>query len=462
MTYLPLLIAIALLLYCSAFFSGSETALMSLSRAQLRRMANGNSADRAIHRLMRDPQHVLATILLGNLFVNMLLTVLTAALFWRLLMDDGGPGALILRLCGREVSDPRWQRASGIIASLLNIAVLTPMLILFGELSPKVRAYRNSLPVARRSAQPLLWVSRLLHPLLAALGGVATCLQRLFGIRADARGWNMLTTDEVAAAIDEAATSGGANEREKELLERIMRFNTIDVKEIMVPRTQIAAISDDLTMEAAAVLFHKTPYSCVPVYHDDIDDIWGVVTFSDTLEWLNQALGDQPLSAFRRQVEAASAGKADAAKPDLPLHPALFVPSSAKIDRLLTQMRSDRSHLRIVVSEYGDTMGLVTRGMILEEIVGRYACSGHDYNQLRSLPDGVLLADGRARLRIIEERLGIGIDSESDTLGGFVMEQLGKIANPGDEVRHGGWRFRVVRTAGRIPSAIKITEDDGG
>jgi putative hemolysin len=433
---------------------------MSLSRAQLRRMANGDSADRAIHRLMGDPQHVLATILLGNLFVNMLMTVLTAALFARLLAADGFVGGALVRWLGLEAGDSRWAHLSGVIASLLNIAVLTPLLILFGELSPKVKAYRNNLVIARRSAKPLLWVSRLLHPLLVLLGGTANCLQRLFGIKPDANSWNMLTTDEVAAAIDEAATSGGTNEREKELLERIMRFNSVDVKEIMVPRTQIAAINDDVTLEEAAKIFHQKTYSCAPVYHEDIDDIWGVVTFSDTLEWLNQAIGDMTLASFRKAVEASAYGKKQpgAEEVKLPLHAAEFVPASAKIDRLLAQMRSDRSNLRIVVSEYGGTLGLVTRDMILEEIVGRYACGGQDYNQLRTLPDGVLLADGRARLRTIADHLEIEIDSENDTLGGFIMEQLGKIPNPGDEVEFEGWLFRVVRTAGRIPSAIKIIQ----
>ncbi len=431
---------------------------MSLSRAQLRRMANGDSADRAIHRLMADPQHVLATILLGNLFVNMLMTVLTAALFARLLASDGFVGNAIVRWCKLDAAGSRWAHLSSVIASLLNIVVLTPLLILFGELSPKVKAYRNNLTVARRSAKPLLWVSHLLHPLLILLGGTANCLQRLFGIKPDANSWNMLTTDEVAAAIDEAATSGGTNEREKELLERIMRFNSIDVKEIMVPRTQIAAINDDVTLEQAAKIFHQKTYSCAPVYHEDIDDIWGVVTFSDTLEWLNQALGNMTLASFRKQVESSAYGRkkngGDAEK--LPLHAVDFVPASAKIDKLLSQMRGDGSNMRIVVSEYGGTLGLVTRDMILEEIVGRYACTGQDYNQVRALSDGVLLADGRARLRAIEERLEIEIDSENDTLGGFIMEQLGKLPNPGDEVEFDGWLFRVVRTAGRIPSAIKI------
>lgn len=457
MSNLPILAAIIFLLYCSAFFSGSETALMSLSRSQLRRMENGNSEDRAIHRLMRDPQHVLATILVGNLFVNMLMTVLTAALFSRLLLSPGGPTELILECFGIEITGVVWREKSGLVASALNIAVLTPLLILFGELAPKVRAYRSNLPVSRNCARPLLFISRLLHPVLFILGGVSNFLQRLFGIKPDANSWIMLTTDEVAAAIDAAANTGTANSREKELLERIMRFSTICVKEIMVPRTQIAAIPDDVTLGEAARLFHKKAFSCVPVYHGDIDDIWGVITFADTLEWLNQAISDRPLSSYRQAVEDAAARPAGKSTHSvLPLHGALFVPASARIDMILSQMRKEGGRLRIVVSEYGGTLGLVTRGMILEEIVGRYACSGRDYNQIRRLPDNVLLADGRARLRNIEERLGIETNSESDTLGGFIMERLGKIAVPGDEVRFDSWRFRVVRTADRVPSAIKI------
>ncbi|MBO4618997.1 MAG: HlyC/CorC family transporter [Victivallales bacterium] len=441
---MPICLGIFCLLALSAFFSGAETALMSISRAQLRRLANGSSRDRAIHNLLQTPQKVLGTILLGNLFVNTLLTALVAELLSRLLVALPFDG-------------PTWQRLQGVVTVLLSILVVTPLLILFGELTPKVNAYRDNLGPARRAAKPLLALQRLATPLLWILDSLTSLLFRLFHVKSPHSAWQRFTSDEITAALDAGNATGATSQREHELLERILRFGTIEATEIMVPRTKITAVSDDLTLQEACEFAKRCDYNYLPVYHTSIDEIWGVLSFADALLWSSRPGSERPLAQFRVPLENGASPE------NLPVSPIFFVPGSAKIERILTAMKRNHCRMNVVVSEYGGTEGLVTRSAILEEIVGRFAFSGRDFNHLQNLPskDG-FLADGRARLRSVEETLGIEFeDTEADTLSGFVTERLGKIPANGDAFNEAGYRFLVARTSGKLAAAITITPEEG-
>ena len=443
-SYLPIGLGILCLLALSAFFSGSETALMSLSRAQLRRLENGSSRDRAIHALMQDPQKLLATILLGNLFVNTLLTALTAELLARLL--DALPAENAL-----------WLKLRGGATVVLSILVVTPLLILFGELTPKVNAYRNNLAPARRAAKPLLVLQRATTPLLWLLNGVTSLLLRLFHVKSSAAAWQMFTADEIAATLDAGTATGATSQREHELLERILRFGTVEASEIMVPRTKIVGVSDELTLQEACDVAMTCDYNYLPVYHGNLDEIWGVLPFTDALLWSSRPGRERPLAQFRVPLENGAAPE------NLPVSPIAFVPGSAKIERILSDMKRNHCRMNVVVSEYGGTEGLVTRSAILEEIVGRYAFSGRDFNRLQPLPSKEgFLADGRARLRSIEEALDLNFENtEADTLSGFVTERLGKIPANGDAFHEAGYRFLVARTSGKLAAAVTITPERG-
>lgn len=417
---------------------------MSLSRAQLRRLENGSSRDRATYTLLQNPQKVLATILLGNLFVNTLLTALTAELLSRLL-------SLL------PLENTSWQRYHGGITVVLSILVVTPLLLLFGELTPKVNAYRNNLGPARRAAKPLLILQRIATPLLWLLDEITSMLLRLFRVKSPRTAWQMFTADEIAATLDAGTATGATSQREHELLERILRFGTIEATEIMVPRTKIVGISDDLTLQQACEFAKHCDYNYLPVYHGSIDEIWGVLPFTDALLWSSRPGCERPLAQFRIPLENGAAPE------NLPVSPIYFIPGSAKIERILAEMKRNHCRMNIVVSEYSGTEGLVTRSAILEEIVGRYAFSGRDFNRLQPLPskDGYL-ADGRARLRSIEEALELEFENtEADTLSGFVTERLGKIPANGDAFHEAGYRFLVARTSGKLASAVTITPEKG-
>lgn len=431
---------------------------MSLSRAQLRRFANGSRREKAIYTLMESPQRVLATILLGNLFVNTLMTALMAAFMARLFSGDHGLNQRLIQplaqWCGIAFkSEAGWENFNNLCVAAINVAVVTPVVILLGELVPKANAYQNNLSFAKMAARPLLFFARCTTPLLWLLRLTTDFLMRVLMLNPARGEWSMLTADEVAADINAGTATGAASTVERDLLARIIRFGGMEAKEIMVPRTEIIGIDDRLTLAEAFAIIRESTHNYLPIYHDTIDEIWGVISFQDALRWRNLS-PKTPLAEYRSHLEGCDP---TALRPQLPVQPIQFIPESAPIDRVLTEMRRGRIRINVVVSEYGGTQGMVSRSSILEEIVGRYACSGKDYNKLRHLRDGRLLGDGRARLRAVEETLGIELSSEAETLAGFIMEQLGRLPKVGDTVAANGCSFKVERTANRVASAVTIT-----
>lgn len=406
---------------------------MSLSKAQLRRLQNGSGRERIVYNLLQNSERVMGTILLGNLFVNTLLTALTAEIIARFLH-------------------------SAVWGAVFSIVIVTPVIILAGELLPKITCLKHNLAMARFCAPILLFLSRLLTPLLWILNGITSLCKRLFGLGKGAASWEELTSAEVNAAFKAAASTGGATTREHDLLERIMRFGTIRAKEIMIPRPQITAIDDSLTLQQLVATTDQCNFNYLPVYHRNIDEIWGVLAFTDILRLYGTPQAQVPLASFRNAIESGKESD------EMPVSGILFFPGSARIDSILEKMRMKSLRLAVVVSEYGGTLGLLTRSMLLEEIVGRYATSGRDVNRL--IPHhGSFMADGRIRMRILGEALECHFDdTETDSLAGFVMERLGRVPACGDFFTENGFRFQVIRTVGQIASAVNITpvkQEDG-
>ncbi len=455
--YLPISTAIVIMLALSAFFSGSETAIMSLSRAQIKRMANGTVGERAAFTLLKLPQRLLAIVLVGNMLVNVLLTALCATLLARIMLGNADAPGLYevvllpaLKAGGLKLSEQGWQKTQEVVGIFLNVGLLTPILIVFGELSPKTIAYRNNLHCTRFSAMPLLYFGKLLTPVLWFLRIVTTALQWVLRLDGERDAWGMLTQDEVAASIAAGEAGGATSGHERELLERIMRFGNITASDIMIPRTEIIGVEDGLSLHQAFQQIRTSQHSFLPVYHEDYDDVWGVIAFTDFPYWLNSTSQDRPLADFRALLESNTAER-------LPVYPISFVPPSAKIDRLLADMRKQAIHFTIVVGEYGGTLGIVTISAILEEVIGRYAASGGNYNELRNLAsnDG-WLADGRARLRVMGEELKTEFPAAADSLGGLIMEELGRIPSKGDKITAGGYTLEVDSMAGNRVGAVVI------
>ncbi|MDD3952443.1 MAG: hemolysin family protein [Lentisphaeria bacterium] len=456
--YFPLSGAILVLLFFSAFFSGSETALMSLSRAQVKRMSNGTAGEKAAYMLLREPQRLLAIVLVGNMFVNVLLTSFCASLLAGLVMGVGDSpglyGVLLkpgLQGFGVQLSASGWDKLAEVFSVLLNILLLTPILIIFGELSPKTIAFSHNQHLSRISAFPLLYFGRLIAPLLFLLRMVSLLLQWLLRMRIRADAWSMLTPDEVAATFAAGEAGGATSVHERQLLERIMRFGRIEASDIMVPRTEIIGVSDEQTIQQAFQKLRGSTHNFLPVYHQDLDDIWGIIAFADYPLWLNSQQKDCKLLEFREALQSNRSDK-------LPVYPVSYVPPSARTDRMLSDMRKQSKRFTVVVGEYGGTLGIVTISSILEEIIGRYAVSGGNLNKMLPLPAGGWVVDGRARLRVIGKELNREFLCEADTVGGLIMEILGRVPAKGDRVTHSGLSLEVQQMAGNRVGAVFIRE----
>ena len=426
---LPILFFIAILLCFSAFFSGSETAMMSLSKPQIKRMEHGDGAEPLVFRLLKDQQHLIATILVGNMFVNTLLTLLCAILTNRIAT------MIINAVNGTSAQDHQAQEFAAI---LLNVVIVTPLIMVFGELTPKSVAYRQSIAISRFAAWPLDITGRLMRPILWIFQCVVNAIQWCLFIPRDSH-WGMLTQAEVDATLTASVENGSASPPARELLGRIFKFNDITATEIMIPRTTIEAIDDSLTLREAFTKIKDSPHGTIPVYHEDLDDIWGVAIFTDYPKWINHPDSEKTLADFRQQLENGNATE------DLPVYSIDFIPPTLKISKVLEQMKSKPNRVSVVVGEYGGTLGILTINSILDEIIGRFSATGKDTNKIELNADGACVVNGLTRRRLVEEALDEDFgDMESDTIGGLLVEGLGHVPVRNEHVDIGNHRFIAV------------------
>lgn len=430
---LPSLVGLAVLLLLSAFFSGSETALFSLTRVQVRRLREGGGTERAAAALLRAPHRLLSSLLVGNMVVNIMFASVVASLTNQLL-----PAA------------ESWAVAGAIFTSTL-------LLMVFGELTPKTLAVHNPLPFALFVSRPLLFFSSLITPIRWVLRVVTTGLLHLVG-QANVPGWGALTHAELAATLAAGEAVGATDAHERELVEHILKLGTVQAREIMVHRMDVVGLSDSLTVGEAFAQACAQRRTRLPVYHEDLDDIWGIVSTVDFPRWRDSDLRDLALAELRERVQAGERG--------LPVYPAHMAPETVSVERLLTNMRALSTHFVVLVGEYGGTSGILTLGDIMGELMG-YLPASLEGEVTEPPEEGAIFADGRTQLRQLNEIHGVDLRTEeADTLGGFIHERLGRLARAGDEVVAGNHLLRVVRMSGRRVGMVRIQQaevhgDDG-
>ena len=393
----------------------------------------------------------MATVLIGNLFVNVLLASVCATLITRLLLGSGSEGWFLslARFWDHDVSGEAVRRWADISRSVLNVLLVTPLLIIFGEQTPKVVAYALGPVIVRIAALPLRWFGFLVAPLVWLLHMLTVFCLRLLGQTTDGS-WSVLTNEELLATMAAGQEVGATNERERDLLVRILGLSDIDIKEIMVPRIQVAGVPDDLTLREAFAAAKGSRHSRMPVYHEDLDDIWALLSFIDYPKWRGRPELDRKLAEFRDALDAGQAG--------LPLYSVYNVPETADLDLLLSNMRKRTERFAVVIGEHGGTSGIVTLNDILEEVVGRFSGNEDDEDRL-TVRNGVYVADGRAHLRTLQREFGAAFansEGSADTIGGLVMESLGRLPRTGDCLELPGYLVRVNRMAGRRVGTVGI------
>jgi len=426
------LLGLLVLILLSGFFSGSETALFSINRIQLKRLEkDGDRGERTVGRLLRRPQRLLSTVVVGNMLVNVLFASLIATLTRELFREQAVSAAIIIS---------------------------TGALLLFGEVAPKTVAIHHGMTFSRLAALPLAGFSILFSPLRKLLQMVAAGLLVLFRQPTMAN-WDVVTREEVTGMMALGQAAGVTTERERMILDNILGFGEIAADDIMIPRNEVEGLEDSLTVRRAFAVACRLRHSLVPVYHNNMDDVWGVFSIVEMPRFLQDGIADKTLASFREQVEKNIGKEA----PELPVYSASVFPESVRLDDLLTGMKELRISMAVLLDEYGGTAGILTVRDLLEEIVGRLSPGRDDPADDIKIAGDYVITNGRLHIRDFNKRVEHMqiAKGDSDTIGGHVMECLGRLPRAGDTVEDSGLNFKVMRMAGRRIGTLRIEKADG-
>ncbi len=345
---------------------------------------------------MERPSHLLTTIIVGNTLVNVASAAVATALFAMLL----GPRGVVVA-----------------------IAVATVLLLIFGEIVPKTIAVSFPVGIARILISPLTVLDQMVRGLTYAVASFSNLVLASLALvsREELEQKPTVGPGELRMLMDEMGEEEGFTREERRIGANILEFAETRVDEIMTPRVDIMAVERDTNREQIAAFMRKVKHSRIPVYQKSVD---GIVGFLSTKEFFLRP--EKPLESL--------------------LKPVLFVPSCRRLEGLLHEMQRKGTFVVIVVNEYGETLGLLTKEDILEEIVGEiYDEYEADQVPVRRLPDGGFLMDGRADLDLVSEALGTRLaGTDAVTLSGFIFEILGRVPSKGDKVEHAGHKFEVL------------------
>ena len=409
------ILGIVLLLLCSALISGAGVALFSLSQKDIDEItAIHNSKGKLIAQLLEKPKKLLATLMVANNFIN-----ITIILFFSLIGKD--------IFAAIEIS---------VLKFVVEIAVITFLILLFGEVLPKVYASRNSINFSKIVVYPIAFLNRALSPVSLPMRAITIYLHNRFGKQK-----TNFSVDQLSQAL-ELTTSEDTSIEEQKILEGIVSFGNTDTRQVMSPRIDIFALEISESFTAICPKIIEKGYSRIPVYRDNIDQIEGVLFVKDLLPHINC-----------NEFDWASL-----------LREPFFVPENKKLDNLLKDFQNMKSHLAIVVDEYGGTSGLVSLEDVIEEIVGDISDEFDDENiNFFQIDDKNFTFEGKINLkdfyRIIEvdEELFEDKKGEAETLAGFILEILGNFPKKNQKISLGNCVFTIETVDQKRIKQIKVT-----
>jgi CBS domain containing-hemolysin-like protein len=342
---------------------------------------------------------------------------------------------LLFTIGGSTTATSFAVRHFGNAGEIVATIAMTLLLFVFAEVTPKTFAITRTDRVALFVAPPVHYVGRTLGPLAKALLRLANILMPGKGLKEGP----YITEQELRASAEVASSEGEIEEEEKELIHSIFEFGDTIAREVMVPRPDIVACEDTCTLRDVQALMLQHGYSRIPVFHESIDDVVGVVFAKDLLKAVHHGRLDVPLADIVR--------------------PAHFVPESKKVADLLKEMQKEKFHQALVTDEYGSVTGIVSLEDLLEELVGEIA-DEYDVEEpeMVELGDGVYRVSGKTSIDDVNEMLDVELpDEEWDTVGGLVLDIFGKIPDAGDEQLFQGLRFRAAEVQGRRVATVVIS-----
>lgn len=406
------------LLMLSAFFSLAETAITAVPRLKIRNFAEQKlRGSKALSRLRENPSRLLGTVLFANNIVNVAASSLVTSVIIGNMQNMG------LSKVGYAVG--------------IAIGVVTFFVLVFGEITPKTIALKNSDRLALVSAPYIDFLSVIFQPLIRLFTAVSFPFIRLFGATLPEKG-PFLSREEIRMLLAVSEKDGTIEEDERKMISSIFEFGSTIAREVITPRPDIVAIEVNEPLDKIVSLMQETGHSRIPVYEGTLDNILGVVYAKELLKLVGACGPTQTVRDF--------------------LRPMLFIPESKRVNDLLHQMQAARTHIAAIVDEYGTTVGLITLEDLMEEIVGEI----HDEfekeeKSFMKLDRNIWEVDAKLAISDANKELGLGIpEGEYDTISGFVFSLLGKVPVVGDTVRYDDLSISVERIHRRRISRVKV------
>ncbi len=411
------LILLAVFLFFSAFFSGSEAALLSVQRVRLRRLVTDKTAGAArVERMVEHPERLLPPILLGNNLVNTGVAAIATSIALLLMQDEN-------------------------LAVVVATAAVTIVLLIFGETIPKTVAARHAERVSIIVAPAIQGIGWVLKPISIILQTISLAIAKLFGGGSLSR---LVTEEEIKAMVEVGSESGAVEQGEADIIRRVLDFGDRRVSELMTPRPEIIALKVGATIRDFQALYSSNYHTRFPVLRDELDDIVGTVSVKDVMRSLaDGADADSPAPLESRSPR--------------------FVPETKSLDDLFDEMRSNGDPIVMVADEYGGVAGLVTFKRLVESIVGKVE-EGADQEgnapQVEILDDRTAYLDGGLTIADANEQLSLDLPSgEYETVAGFLLEQLGSIPEVGAEVAFANLHFAVLEMRGVRIGRVRVTRE---
>lgn len=402
---------LVILLLLSAFFSASETGIISLNRYRLRHLAKAHAGARKASKLLETPERLIGLILVGNNFVNVLASSIATI--------------LALRLYGEH-------------AVMAASIILTVLLLLFAEVSPKTIAALHPERIAFPAAHVLMVLLKVLYyPLVWPITFIANRLMRLVGVRTDQASAHNLTSEELRTVVNEAGAM--IPKRHQQMLLSVLDLEKVTVEDIMVPRNEISGIDIEEPWEDIQKQLATSQHTRLPVYRGSIDNVIGILHLRNVLG-LNRTreVGKEELLKLVRDT--------------------YFIPEGTELNTQLLNFQHQRRRIGLVINEYGDIQGLVTLDDILEEIVGEFTTGpAGESKDIHPQQDGTYLVDGSANIRELNRIMRWDLPTDGPkTLNGMIIEYLETIPEPGTSLLLAGYPLEIVQSSANAVKTVRI------
>lgn len=414
MSTLSLGVLLALLLFLillSGFFSSSETGMMSLNRYRLRHKAKeGHSAAMRVVELLKRPDRILGVILIGNTFANIFAAAVATMISSRLYGDVG---------------------------VAIGTFLLTLIILIFSEVTPKTLAALYPERLAYATSLPLKILLKILYPLVWSVNGISNAILGIFRIKVKGKSIELLTHDELRTLINEAI--GKASAEYQNMLLGILDLGGVTVEDIMVPRNEIVGIDLDNSWDEILNLLTNSEHTRLPIYHDSVEHISGMLHLRKVLPYMSR-------EDFNKEQLIAAADKV------------YFIPEATPLNKLLPKMRKHKERIGLVVDEYGEIQGLATLDDILEEIVGEFTTDfARTIEEVFPQKDGSFEVDGGVNLRELNRDLGWSLPTGGPkTMSGLIVEYLETIPASKCCIRIGGYPIEIISIESNMIKTVRI------